>query len=644
MYNDYTDMDEDCANIVRREHLINTIQDTAAKQKSGWHGYTLQQLQSKNFIPDFDLTALRALCCGPYVLSLAIPYFQHANKIIYRMHANHPNVLQINGMISRHSRRNKGTITQYKIYHHFQNNNFMDTISYCSCDCGSRTAGLCSHMTASLYILYHQMNNIPMPKINKRTTQHTQTMIDLYYYKNVWKALKSDAEPGIGPNDRPRIDIFNGRQPKNLKMKDLEPLCTKQNIAFRKENSNARRLKADILKDLLAHNQKLNDEQDREPVRDDNYHNHNHNDSPPQPQQRNISPSPPLQLRDISVSLSVHSDGYSSASSDQLHQSSPAIPAHSAARDQSESPQPSSSPQQSSSDSPIHSCGAHSPSPQPLSPIPPLPSLPHSSRRQLHSRPPHSLPYPHHEQPPHIPSHHPNQQRLRQHHPQNEQPLRHIPSYIANQRPRRLHHPPNQGPPPLLPPVPQNQNQIQSHNGPSNAPSSAPAPNSLSNPIHIDDTDDDDDVIGDIFVDSNNAQNAGTAGGPSMIPPAMPPESERSAAPDNMPLNASNANSASSSIAPFNNPNVAAISVNVARRQSRKRKRSDKEEMDADESEEDEPNEIEQQQQTTHVSAHSNVQRDNNNNNNNGNDGDEQENESNGHRYNLRSRKKRKTD
>merc|ERR1712232_1425036 len=141
--------------------------------KNGWKGLTVQQLSSLNIVPHFTLQDLRTLCCGPYVLSLAIPYFQHANRITYRRHSSHPNIVQIVGMISRHSRNNPGSITQYKIYHHFTNN-FLETISYCSCDCGTRTAGLCSHMTASL-----------------------GNMIDLYFYKDAWKALRGDMDGGI---------------------------------------------------------------------------------------------------------------------------------------------------------------------------------------------------------------------------------------------------------------------------------------------------------------------------------------------------------------------------------------------------------------------------------------------------------------
>ena len=52
-----------------------------------------------------------------------------------------------------------------------------------------KLAGLCGHVTAALYILYHRIHNKPIPKKNKRTSKTITDLIDLYYFKEAWTAI-----------------------------------------------------------------------------------------------------------------------------------------------------------------------------------------------------------------------------------------------------------------------------------------------------------------------------------------------------------------------------------------------------------------------------------------------------------------------
>ena len=161
----------------------NDIATIEHKTKSGWSHQSAEHLKEKGIVPEFDLKGIRKLCCGPYALRLAIPYYRHAKKIKYMMHKEkHAYTIRCDGVISRHSRNNANR-RSYKVYHRFDaNGDFLATKSYCTCGVGSRTVCLCAHMTASLYILYHRLRGIPIPEQTPRISKYTN-ITDLFYYK-----------------------------------------------------------------------------------------------------------------------------------------------------------------------------------------------------------------------------------------------------------------------------------------------------------------------------------------------------------------------------------------------------------------------------------------------------------------------------
>lgn len=201
LYKDLTDQNRDTDRILVSNDDTNVVAEKEAKQKRGWVGQkveALQGLKAAGTIPDFDLAALRALACGPYVLRLAIPYYRHAANIKHMRHANHPNSIRTDGIISRHS-RNDVNKKAYRVYHRFsEDGDFLKTKSYCTCGVGMRTVCLCAHMCASLYVLWHRLNNKQIPPQHPRHDRNRKSMIDLYYYRNKWEEWRKQT---LGSNN-----------------------------------------------------------------------------------------------------------------------------------------------------------------------------------------------------------------------------------------------------------------------------------------------------------------------------------------------------------------------------------------------------------------------------------------------------------
>ena len=128
--------------------------------------------------------------------------------------SEHGYTIKTDGIVSRHS-RNDANKKSCKIYHGFdENGEFLETKSYCTCGVGHRTVCLCAHMTASLYILYHRLNNIPIPKQSARTSKYIN-IIDLFYYKEAWKALERDCDVNKAKRKRTRKSKSNKNQNHN---------------------------------------------------------------------------------------------------------------------------------------------------------------------------------------------------------------------------------------------------------------------------------------------------------------------------------------------------------------------------------------------------------------------------------------------
>lgn len=205
LYKSYEEMDQDADRILQCQNMTNILVDEEGKTASGWKGIKpdqLHTLKETKVVPDFELTDLRRLACGPYALKLAIPYYHHANNVKYMLHSKYPNSVRTVGIVSRHT-RNDVSKTQYRVYHRFDpGGDFMKTESYCTCGVGKRTVCLCAHMCASLYVLYHQMNNKDIPSQCKLVDKHKKSMIDLYYWKGAWDAQPTDMNiPALEPLD-----------------------------------------------------------------------------------------------------------------------------------------------------------------------------------------------------------------------------------------------------------------------------------------------------------------------------------------------------------------------------------------------------------------------------------------------------------
>ena len=188
-------MVEDVSEMKRRQsQLENDVHENEAVD-TGWNRGNLEKFKKLDMIPEYDLTDLRKLACGPYVLGLAAKYFQHSKNVIYRHHKDYPDSIQITGIISRHS-KNDENVSGYTVYIRFPGDGtFGDTVSYCKCKVGTRTAGLCAHETAGLYMLYHWYNEIPMPKkhLSSKHEQYLTQFIDCTWYQGAGITLLSDA-------------------------------------------------------------------------------------------------------------------------------------------------------------------------------------------------------------------------------------------------------------------------------------------------------------------------------------------------------------------------------------------------------------------------------------------------------------------
>ena len=113
-------MNRDTDRILACENMTNILVQAEGNTTSGWKGVKPEHLPTLKgtVVPDFSLTDLRKLACGPYPLTLAIPYYRHANNIKYMRHSRYPNSIRCVGIISRHS-RNDVSKTKYRVYHRF---------------------------------------------------------------------------------------------------------------------------------------------------------------------------------------------------------------------------------------------------------------------------------------------------------------------------------------------------------------------------------------------------------------------------------------------------------------------------------------------------------------------------------------------
>ncbi len=120
------------------------------------------------FPSDLNMNSIRRFNAGPYALRLA-PYYLHHSKEIKVLSAKVVNpkgvsqiIYKFTGLVSRFS--HKRTRTVYVIPAALT----QGILTYCSCKCGTRTIGACSHGTTVLYLIYATVNRVPPPSFSKR--------------------------------------------------------------------------------------------------------------------------------------------------------------------------------------------------------------------------------------------------------------------------------------------------------------------------------------------------------------------------------------------------------------------------------------------------------------------------------------------
>eukprot|EP01084_Bolivina_argentea_P169433 293730_1 len=158
-------------------YSINNIKSREASVTQNWKQCAADMLEC---VPDFNEDDIRNHACGPYVCRLSTGYYQHSDNIKFMVHSDHPDTIRCDGIVSRHSRNDKGK-KQYRVYHRF-GMELSDTISYCTCKSGQRSVGMCSHMTVSLIILLYRIHNVGIPIINTRTEKYRKHCQHIQFY------------------------------------------------------------------------------------------------------------------------------------------------------------------------------------------------------------------------------------------------------------------------------------------------------------------------------------------------------------------------------------------------------------------------------------------------------------------------------
>ncbi len=73
------------------------------------------------------------------------------------------NVLRVQGIVSRFSMKYNINPKRHTVYIQFDPNDFHETMSYCDCKSGARTAGGCSHAVAVLTYIFYERNDETPP-------------------------------------------------------------------------------------------------------------------------------------------------------------------------------------------------------------------------------------------------------------------------------------------------------------------------------------------------------------------------------------------------------------------------------------------------------------------------------------------------
>jgi hypothetical protein len=175
-----TDTDEQDIDFIQHREVIPNVLENLPT--NGWITRQLHEIIDLKLVLSVD--AIRQYGLGDYALKLALPYLQHASDISIKTHKSkhYSNIIKIEGITSRYSK--KTSPKHHKVFLQFPDDNerrdsallnnydnedefLLDIIksinSYCSCKSGARTVGACAHVIATLYWLYANINDIPIP-------------------------------------------------------------------------------------------------------------------------------------------------------------------------------------------------------------------------------------------------------------------------------------------------------------------------------------------------------------------------------------------------------------------------------------------------------------------------------------------------
>lgn len=111
---------------------------------------------------DLSLKTIRKFNCGPYALRLAPQYLAHSKELkVYKSNHHGQILFKITGMISRFSK------TKTRTVYLTPSTSTLGIIIYCSCKCGTRTVGSCSHGITCIYFFLMKRDSISLPSPGK---------------------------------------------------------------------------------------------------------------------------------------------------------------------------------------------------------------------------------------------------------------------------------------------------------------------------------------------------------------------------------------------------------------------------------------------------------------------------------------------
>ncbi len=94
-----------------------------------------------------------------------------------------PRVLRFHGLVSRFSVKCNVQPKTHTVYVQFDPDDFSETITFCDCKSGARTAGGCAHSVAILTYIYYKVTNQTPAEYHPYATKVFETVKDVRNFK-----------------------------------------------------------------------------------------------------------------------------------------------------------------------------------------------------------------------------------------------------------------------------------------------------------------------------------------------------------------------------------------------------------------------------------------------------------------------------